>query len=164
MGQEQIMEDLYKQYYKYVFNVCLRMVKQPDIAEDLAQQVFIRIIEHLDQFKHRSVVRTWIHRIAVNEALMYFRKKSTKSEIATSPEDLSEAFGQPTENFMNLIDRMAIRQLVENLPTGYRTVLMLHDVEGYDHREIGRMLNLHEGSSKSQTWKGRRSLRKALAA
>lgn len=163
--QEQLsLEDLYSKHYRRVFSLCLRMTANVADAEDLAQEVFIQVQRKLDSFRGDSAFTTWLHRIAVNQVLMHFRKRSVKSELTTETGDIPEKEVAFTERSRSVpvVDRIALTAAVEQLPPGYKTVFLLHDVEGYEHEEIAKKLGISSGTSKSQLHKARMKLRTLL--
>jgi RNA polymerase sigma-70 factor (ECF subfamily) len=160
-GDTTAFEELYRRHFRRVYALCLRMMGNPDQAEDLTQDVFIQLFKKIGSFRGDSAFTTWLHRMTVNQVLMHFRKRSTKSELTSGDDETPDQIVKGTENpnAMPVIDRIALEKAVEQLPPGYRTVFILHDVEGYEHEEIARMLGVAEGTSKSQLHKARLKLR-----
>jgi RNA polymerase sigma-70 factor, ECF subfamily len=157
-------EDLYKQHYRRVYSLCLRMTANVADAEDLAHDVFLQVQRKLASFRGDSAFTTWLHRITVNQVLMHFRKRSVRSELTTDNGEMPEAVEPFIDRRQTLpvIDRIALVAAIEKLPVGYRTVFLLHDVEGYEHEEIARVLGISAGTSKSQLHKARMRLRSML--
>lgn len=157
-------EELYKQHYRRVYSLCLKMTSNMADAEDLAHDVFIQVQRKIDSFRGDSAFTTWLHRITVNQVLMHFRKKSYKSESVTETGEIPDYDLTYNERPQSLpvVDRIALSAAIEQLPKGYRTVFILHDVEGYEHEEIGRLLGISSGTSKSQLHKARMRLRQLL--
>src|SRR5262245_26219525 len=157
-------EDLYKQHYRRVYSLCLRMTANVADAEDLAHDVFLQVQRKLASFRGESAFTTWLHRITVNQVLMHFRKRSVRSELTTETGEMPEK----TEPFIEkkqaapIVDHIALANAIEKLPRGYRTVFLLHDVEGYEHEEIAKRLGISAGTSKSQLHKARMRLRSLL--
>jgi RNA polymerase sigma-70 factor (ECF subfamily) len=133
-------------------------------AEDLAQEAFIQLFRKIGSFRGESAFTTWLHRLTVNQVLMHFRKKGVKLEQTTddgeTPVQIVAGTGNP--NQMPVVDRIALDRAIGQLPPGYRTVFVLHDVEGHEHEEIARMLGCSVGTSKSQLHKARMKLRTLL--
>jgi len=163
-GDTAAFEELYHRHFRRVYALCLRMTSDPVQAEDLTQDVFIQLFNKIGSFRGDSAFTTWLHRMTVNQVLMYFRKRSTKSEITTDDDETPDQIVKGTENpnAMPIIDRIALDKAIQQLPTGYRTVFVLHDVEGYEHAEIAQMMGVAEGTSKSQLHKARLKLRKFI--
>lgn len=137
------------------------MTGNPTAAEDLTQEVFTHLYRKIGSFRGESAFTTWLHRMTVNQVLMHFRKSSTKNELTTDEGETPIQIVRGTENAarMPIIDRIALEKAVEQLSPGYRTVFVLHDVEGHEHEEIARMLGISAGTSKSQLHKARLRLR-----
>ncbi len=160
-GDTAAFEELYHRHFRRVYALCLRMTGDPTKAEDLTQDVFIQLFNKIGSFRGDSAFTTWLHRMTVNQVLMYFRKRSTKSELTSVDDETPDQIVRGTENpnAMPVIDRIALEKAVQQLPPGYRTVFILHDVEGYEHEEIAKMMGVAEGTSKSQLHKARLKLR-----
>lgn len=160
-GDVAAFEQLYRRHFRRVYALCLRMMGNPTEAEDLTQDVFVQLFNKIGSFRGESAFTTWLHRMTVNHVLMHFRKRSTKSELLTDEGETPIQIVKGTENpnQMPVVDRIALEKAIEQLPPGYRTVFVLHDVEGYEHEEIARMLGFAEGTSKSQLHKARLKLR-----
>lgn len=160
-GDSKAFELIYRRHFRRVFALCLRMLGDPTLAEDLTQDVFINLFNKIGSFRGESQFTTWLHRMTVNQVLMYFRKRSTRSELVTDEGETPVQIVRGTENpnAMPVIDRISMERAIAELPRGYRTIFILHDVEGYGHDEIARMLEISEGTSKSQLHKARLKLR-----
>lgn len=157
-------EELYRKHYRRVYSICLRMTGNVAEAEDLTQEVFIQLSRKLGSFRGEAAFTTWLHRLTVNQVLMHFRKRSVKSELTTDDGEMPDSVDPETINpeSMPIIDRIGIENAIAQLPPGYRTVFVLHDIEGYEHEEIARMLGCSSGTSKSQLHKARLKLRRLL--
>ena len=137
-------------------------------AEDLTQEAFLQMFRKIGTFRGESAFSTWMHRLAVNLVLMRLRKKSllTSSLEETPGTDLEEGrkreFGGPDITLTGAVDRLALEKAIQALPAGYRMIFHLHDVEGYEHREIAGMIGCSVGNSKSQLHKARMKLRELL--
>lgn len=153
-------EDLYRAHYRRVYSICLRMLGNESEAEDLVQEIFIQLSRKLSSFRGDAAFTTWLHRLSVNQVLMHFRKPGVKRERMTDDGTLPEGEGSP---WSSMVDRLSLEKAIGQLPPGYRTVFTLHDVEGYEHDEIAELLGCSPGTSKSQLFKARRSLRGKLA-
>jgi RNA polymerase sigma-70 factor (ECF subfamily) len=157
-------DSLYQQHYRRVFSICLRMTGNMSEAEDLAQDVFLQLYRKIKSFRGESAFTTWLHRLTVNQVLMHFRKRSVRSELTTEdgemPESAEIGTDQPTA--MPIIDRIALEAAIAELPPGYRSVFVLHDVQGYEHEEIAKILKCNVGTSKSQLHKARMKLRRLI--
>ena len=163
-GDMVAFEELYRRHNRRVYALCLRMTRSIEEAEDLTQEAFIQLYRKIGSFRGDSAFSTWLHRLTVNQVLMHFRKRSVKLERTTeegeTPEQTVKGTGNP--NQMPVIDRIALDRAINQLPPGYRTVFLLHDVEGHEHEEVARILNIAVGTSKSQLHKARMKLRSLL--
>jgi RNA polymerase sigma-70 factor, ECF subfamily len=157
-------EDIYRKHYRRVYSICLRMTGNIAEAEDLTQEVFIQLHRKIGSFRGEAAFTTWLHRLTVNQVLMHFRKRSVRSELTTDDGEMPDSIDPETINpeSMPIVDRIALESAIAQLPPGYRTVFVLHDVEGYEHEEIAKMLGCSAGTSKSQLHKGRLKLRRLL--
>jgi RNA polymerase sigma-70 factor (ECF subfamily) len=163
-GDMPSFEQLYTRHNRRVYSLCLRMTGNVPEAEDLAQEVFIQLFRKIGSFRGESAFTTWLHRMTVNQVLMHFRKKGVRLEQTTDDGDVPMQIVKGTEDArrMPVVDRIALDKAIAKLPPGYRTVFLLHDVEGHEHEEIARLLGCSVGTSKSQLHKARMKLRHLL--
>ena len=163
-GDMTAFEELYNRHHRRVYSLCLRMLQNPVEAEDLTQEVFIQLYRKIGSFRGDSAFTTWLHRMTVNQVLMHFRKRSVKFEKTTEEGDtpIQVVSGTENPNRMRIVDKIALDNAIEQLPPGYRSVFVLHDIEGYEHEEIANMLGCSVGTSKSQLHKARLKLRRLL--
>lgn len=160
-GDMVAFEMLYERHNRRVYSLCLRMVANATEAEDLSQEVFVQLFRKVGSFRGESAFTTWLHRLTVNHVLMHFRKKGVRLEKTTDEGEISEMqdFIQAVTERPRFIDRIALDKAISDLPPGYRTVFVLHDVEGFEHEEVAAMLGVSVGTSKSQLHKARMRLR-----
>ena len=165
-GDMTAFEELYERHNRRVYSLCLRMTQNVAEAEDLTQEAFIQLFRKIGSFRGDSAFTTWLHRLTVNQVLMHFRKRSVKLERTTEEGDTPVQIVKGTENpnTMPVVDRIALDKAIAQLAPGYRTVFVLHDVEGHDHEEIAKLLGCAVGTSKSQLHKARMKLRTLLVA
>jgi RNA polymerase sigma-70 factor (ECF subfamily) len=163
-GDLGAFEELYKRHNRRVYSLCLRMTQNVVEAEDLAQEAFIQLFRKIGSFRGDSAFTTWLHRLTVNQVLMHFRKTSVKLERTTEEGETPVQIVRGTENpnRMPVLDRIGLDDALKHLPPGYRSVFVLHDVEGYEHEEIAKLLGVAVGTSKSQLHKARMKLRRLL--
>jgi len=165
-GDPECFEFLYNLHRRHVYALCFRITRNTAEAEDLTQEVFLQLFRKVGTFRGDSAFSTWLHRVAVNVALMHLRRKTLP--ITSEPLDSQTADGVKKEIGANdetlavAIDRIVLERSVKRLPPGYRVVFMLHDVEGYEHKEIAKMMRCSVGNSKSQLHKARLKLRSHL--
>jgi RNA polymerase sigma-70 factor, ECF subfamily len=164
-GDLAAFEIVYQRYHRRTFSLALRMTGSATEAEDLTQEVFIQLFRKIGSFRGDSAFSTWLHRMTVNQVLMHFRRRSVKNERTSEdgemPEQTERGSGNP--NKMQVVDRIALKKAIAELPNGYRRVFILHDVEGFEHEEVARMMGISVGTSKSQLHKARLKLRTLLA-
>jgi len=157
-GDGLAVRALYERYAPRVYAVVRRIAGEEDLAQDYAQEAWIRAIRALPTFRGDARFSTWLHRIAVNSALQALRKADTrKKREAPMPEAVSV---DPDGGDVLLGD--LLERAMDRLPVGMRQVLILHDVEGYTHEEIGEFLGVTAGTSKSQLFKARGKMRDML--
>ena len=160
-GDRAAFEALYRSYHRRVYSLCLRMTRNASDAEDLTQDVFVQLFRKLKTFRGDSSFTTWLHRLIVNEVLMHFRRPAVRreqtTEDGTMPIQINGAFS------MLLVDHVSLKEAIRQLSSGYRTVFLLHDVVGYEHQQIGKILGCAVGTSKSQLHKARMKLRGFLS-
>jgi RNA polymerase sigma-70 factor, ECF subfamily len=166
-GDAEAFEVLYHLHKRRVYSLCLRMTSNTAAAEDLTQEAFLQLYRKIGTFRGESAFSTWLHRMAVNVVLMQLRKKGLPvvplEETGENEEEApKKELGAPDPALEGSIDRLRLRRAVESLPPGYRTIFVLHDVEGYEHNEIATMVGCSIGNSKSQLHKARMKLREIL--
>lgn len=163
-GDMTAFEELYQRHNRRVYSICLRMTHNVSQAEDLAQETFIQLFRKIGSFRGDSAFTTWLHRLTVNQVLMHFRKSSVKLERTTEEGEtpVQTVQGTANPNRMPVLDRISLDNAIRQLPPGYHRVFLLHDVEGYEHEEIAKMLGVAVGTSKSQLHKARMKLRGLL--
>ena len=168
-GDAPAFEFLYELHGRRVYALCLRMVGNPSDAEDLMQEAFLQLFRKIGTFRGESAFSTWLHRMTVNVVLMRLRKKSlpvASLEETTEPDEDTggprKDIGAPDLKLSGAVDRVNLERSIDKLPPGYRTVFVLHDVQGYEHNEIAGILGRSVGASKSQLHKARKRLRELL--
>ena len=163
-GNIAAFELIYERYHRRTYSLCLRMTNNTTEAEDLTQEVFIQLFRKIGSFRGASAFSTWLHRLTVNQVLMHFRRRSVKNEKTSEDGEMPEQVVSGTENpdKMPIVDRIALNKAIGELPNGYRSVFVLHDIEGYEHEEVSRIMGISVGTSKSQLHKARLKLRGLL--
>jgi RNA polymerase sigma-70 factor (ECF subfamily) len=164
-GDMEAFGEIYRCHTGRVFSLCLRMTHNRAEAEDLTQDVFVQVFRKLKTFRGESSFTTWLHRVTINHVLMHFRKPATVREKATEDSAIPIRIEGGTEkpSRMSLVDRVSLKDAIRQLAPGHRLVFILHDVEGYEHAEIGHLLGCAVGTSKSQLHKARVKLRHLLS-
>jgi RNA polymerase sigma-70 factor (ECF subfamily) len=163
-GDMVAFEEIYKRHHRRVYSICLRMLQNASEAEDLTQDVFIQLYRKIGSFRGDSAFTTWLHRMTVNQVLMHFRKRTVKYEKVTDEGETPDQIVTGTVNpgKMQIVDKIALEHAIGQLPDGYKNVFVLHDVEGFEHEEVARILGCSVGTSKSQLHKARLKLQKLL--
>jgi RNA polymerase sigma-70 factor, ECF subfamily len=170
-GDADAFADLFHAHKTRVYSLCLRMTNNTTEAEDLTQDAFLQVFRKLATFRGESALSTWLYRIAVNTVLMHFRKKSPCQLSLDEPcgknnddaKPLRREYGTRDTHLAGCIDRITLTRAIGDLPEGYRTVFLLHEVEGYEHQEIAEFLGCSTGNSKSQLHKAKLRIRELLA-
>jgi RNA polymerase sigma-70 factor (ECF subfamily) len=164
VGDRDAFEKLYQRHYRRVYSLCLRMTSNATEAEDLTQDVFIQLFRRIGSYRGDAAFTTWLHRLTINQVLMRFRKRDLRFETTTADGELPAITepGSERGDAMAVVDHIAIDNAIAQLSPGYRTVFVLHDIEGYEHEEIAKLLGVTVGTSKSQLHKARLKLRGLL--
>jgi len=151
-----------------IYSLCLRMTSNLAEAEDLTQEAFLLAFRKLGTFRGDSALSTWLYRVAVNTVLMHFRKRGMRlreaslDEISNQDSGVQREYGESDSRLTSAVDRIALTRAIRVLPAGYRTVFLLHEVNGYEHQEIARILRCSIGNSKSQLHKAKMKMRELL--
>jgi RNA polymerase sigma-70 factor, ECF subfamily len=168
-GDAAAFERIYQLHKRRVYSLCLRMVSNTTEAEDLTQEAFLQLFRKIATFRGESAFSTWLHRLSVNVVLMRLRKKTvaqTSLEEVTAPDEDGNGprrdFGGPDLRLSGSIDRLNLQRAIDQLPAGYKSVFVLHDIQGYEHNEIADLMDCSIGNSKSQLHKARMRLRDLL--
>jgi RNA polymerase sigma-70 factor, ECF subfamily len=159
-GDLSAFESLYRSHVGRVYGLCMRMLGDHDGADECAQTTFVKAWENLARFEQRASFSTWLHRIAVNEVLGRQRKHSRLRRHLEPVEDLDIHADPRPEDPGAAMD---LDQAIGGLPEGARNVMVLHEIHGYSHQEIGQMLGVAEGTCKAQLHRARRLLRQRLS-
>jgi len=160
-GDIDAFEAFYREQSPRIFSLACRMAGSTEDGEDLLQEIFLQAYRKRAGFKGESSIGTWLYRLALNHCLDYVRSRRAKMAKVTETLD-GEASFEPTARRDTPIARLDLERALERLPDGCREAFVLHDVEGYDHKEVGRLLGIAEGTSKSQVFKARLKLRGLL--
>jgi RNA polymerase sigma-70 factor, ECF subfamily len=160
-GDSAGFEFLYNKYKRSVYRRCLKLTRDEIAAEDLSQEVFVRVWQKISTFRGASTFKTWLYRVATNVTYMYLRKKRQRSELQlvqpSGDEGMSieETIASPG----NLEQHFLLGDMIGTLRPSYQTALLLHDLQGYRHREIAETTHAPSGTIKSNLWRARRELR-----
>jgi len=166
-GNADAFAALYNAHKVKVYSLCLRMTSNAAEAEDLTQVAFLQVFRKLASFRGDSALSTWLYRIAVNTVLMHFRRRGLRhlpldEAVSQAPDAPRRELGKPDGRLSETVDRIALARAMTELPSGYRTIFVLHEVEGYEHHEIAQRLRCSVGTSKSQLHKAKARMRELL--
>jgi RNA polymerase sigma-70 factor, ECF subfamily len=168
-GDAAAFERIYRLHSRRVYALCLRMVGNTAEAEDLTQEAFLQLFRKIGTFRGESAFSTWLHRLAVNVVLMRLRKRTVAVTSLDEQNEQDEEssgprkdIGAPDLRLSGSVDRVNLERAVQQLSPGYRSVFVLHDIEGYEHNEIAALMKCSIGNSKSQLHKARMRLRELL--
>ena len=160
-GDRRAQHQLYQQYSKAMYNICLRMTGDPWEAEDVLQLAFLDVFTKMHTFKGNSTIGAWIKRIVVNNCINQLRKRKLvfaemEGELGNLPEE------QPVDEEVQEYRVEEVKKCIHELPDGFRVVLSLFLLEGYDHKEIAEILSISESTSKSQYHRAKNKLKSML--
>lgn len=155
IGDRKAQYKLYELYVDAMFNVCMRIVKVKEDAEDLIQDCFVDAFKHLSSFKYDSTFGSWLKRIVINKSINHLKLKRIP---VLAIEDHEYHITEPIEIEETVLDVSKIKKGIEALPEGYQTIINLYLIEGYDHVEIGEVLGISTSTSKSQYHRAKKKL------
>lgn len=159
-GKAKYQKMFYEHFYGKMMSVCMRYAKDQDEARDILHEGYIKVFKYLNSYKETGSLEGWVRRIMVNTAITHYHKHKKHYQQASIENDFYEIPCTVGEAEM-AVEKMAyedVLRLVRKLPFKYRTVFNMYVIEGYNHREIGEMLNISEGTSKSNLARARKSL------
>lgn len=159
-GEREAFYQLYKLYSKAMFNVGFRITGSEDDAEDVLQDAFISAFRNLESYRSDAPFGAWLKKIVVNKAINFLKKR--KMEPLPENEDWDVAEEMPSPQYGNGLTVDMIKDAIMQLPDGYRSVLSLYLLEGYDHQEIAGIMGITESTSKSQLNRGKNKLQEIL--
>jgi RNA polymerase sigma-70 factor (ECF subfamily) len=160
-GDVDAFAALYREQSPRIFALARRIGGSTEDGEDLLQEIFLQAYRKLDSFKGDASIGTWLYRLALNHCLDYVRGRRARMDKVTETLD-SETAVEPIARRETPIARLDLERAIGRLPDGCREAFILHDVEGFDHKEVGQLLGVAEGTSKSQVFKARLKLRAML--
>ena len=159
-GEVDAFETLYRRHAPRLYSLAIRLAGSPDEGEDLLQEIFLQAYRKLGSYQGGAALGTWLYRLALNHCLDFVRSRQAKTAKLT--DTLDNGSFEPVAPPDTPIARIDLERALERLPDGCREAFVLHDVEGFDHKEVGEMLGIAEGTSKSQVFKARMKLRAML--
>lgn len=166
-GERRAQYDLYQQYVKAMYNVCLRILNHEAEAEDVLQEAFMDAFSHINSFRGQSTFGAWLKQIVVHRAINHLRTRrlelvDIESHRLGEDDGLDYADTEPYDEDNTLLEVERVRKAMQQLPEGYRVVLSLYLFEGYDHEEIGNVLKISETTSRTQYLRGKKRLLELL--
>jgi RNA polymerase sigma-70 factor, ECF subfamily len=172
-GNYDAFEELVNRYEKKIYRLGLNITGNPEDAEDLLQEAFLKAFEHLSQFREDSRFYTWLVRIAINEGLMKLRKRRSSKEVLVDDHSNEDGETMPREyadwrpNPEQIVARKELEEILQKaawgLPLSFRTVFLLRDVEGLSTEETAEILHLSPGAVKARLFRARLRLREDLS-
>ena len=159
-GERTAQYNLYRMYSKGMFNICLRMLNNTMEAEDALQESFMDVYKKLHTFKYESTPGAWIKRIVVNNCINKLRKRKLLIEDIDEGRYVAEVQEEVSDHSL---DVKKIKKALTYLPDGYRAIFSLYAMEGYDHQEIGQIMNISESTSKSQYSRAKKKIRALIS-
>ena len=150
-GDRRMQKALYDKYSGKMYAVCLRYMGNADDAQDILQEGFVKVYKNLERFRGEGSFEGWVRRIFVNTAIEQIRRRKTDLSLTEKEESIELKSVSAIEN----INEKDLMRIIRDLSPGYRAVFNLYVVEGYSHKEIGDMLGISEGTSKSQLARAR---------
>jgi len=160
-GDAKAQSMLYAQYSKAMYNICLRMVNNRMDAEDVLQNAFVEVFRGIKSYKGKSTIGAWIKRIVINNNIDFLKKKRIYFEEIN---DRTEVIVEDKKPDASVYDIGTVKHNITLLPDGYRVVLSLYLLEGYDHKEISGILGVSEATSKSQYSRAKKKLKQLIAS
>ena len=168
-GDEEAFAALFQLHRRWVYSVCLSMTRDGPEAEDLTQEAFLRVFHKVRTFRGDSAFSTWLYRLAVNTVLMQRRRNkfpamvSLDAPVSSDLPPLWHELGDHDPNLSGAIDRISLDKAIRALPSGYRKIFGLHEVHGYQHREIAELLHCSINTSRSQLHHAKQKMRGLLS-
>lgn len=153
--------ELYKLYSKAMFNICRRMMRNETEAEDMLQEAFVKAFKSLDSYKSEATFGAWLKRIVINTCITKLGKKKIQFTEMVEGRDFVDNTNDQNTNVA--YDVSSIKNAIKSLPDGYRIIFTMYALEGYDHQEIGEVLNISTSTSKSQYSRAKNKLREIIS-
>lgn len=161
-GDQAAFDELYRQHAARLYNLAYRMAGSQSDAEDLLQEVFLIAYRKLASFRGESSLGTWLYRLAMNHCLDVLRSRQARMGQQTDSLDADSAAEPAAAPVLGAVSRIDLERAIGLLPHACRAAFLLHDVEGFGHQEVGAILGISEGTSKSQVHKARMRIRSYL--
>ena len=157
-GDQKAQKFLYDRFSPKMLGVCRQYIKDLHFAEDVMVSGFVKVFNHLSSYEFKGSFEGWVRKIMIRESISYLRTR----QFVVYDDAVVEVNGQVSNTNEGLLDAEYVQQLIDELPEGYKTVFLLYAIEGYGHREIAELLEISEGTSKSQLFKAKKMLQENL--
>lgn len=157
-NNREAQEQLYRSHSAKMLSICRMYIKDIHHAEEVMLSGFLKVFTHIGKFKNEGSFEGWMRKIMIRESISFLRS-SKKMDFS---EEIQEKDGGNLNNIQTEIDVEYIQRLIDELPEGYKVVFVMYAIEGYKHREIAEILNITEGTSKSQLFKARTMLQEKI--
>jgi len=161
-GDIQALEAIYKHFSRPLFNLVYRYTYNSEIAEDLLQDIFLKVFSHFQEIRNEETFVGWIYRIAINTCYSYLRGKKLQLQRTTPFSEVEGTIEGKTHQSSDETVKKSLDDAIQKLPRKMKSIFLLHDVQGFKHKEISRMLGCSMGTSKSQVFKARMKIREYL--
>ncbi len=161
-GDHAAFEELYRRHATRLHNVARRMAGTPQEADDLLQEIFLQAYRRIGAFRGESSLGTWLYRVGSNVCLDYVRSRQGRMTQQYDTLDDDHPSADATDDPLGIVGRLDLERAIAQLPPAARAAFLLHDVEGFGHEEVGTILGIAQGTSKSQVHKARLRLRALL--
>ncbi|MBO0331545.1 RNA polymerase sigma factor [[Muricauda] lutisoli] len=158
-GDQQAQRLLYDKFSPKMLGVCRQYIKDLHFAEDVMINGFVKVFNHLGSYQHKGSFEGWVRTIMVRESISYLRKR----QFVVYDDEAMEVKREVSTSNDGLLDVEYVQHLIDELPEGYKAVFLLYAIEGYGHKEIAELLEISEGTSKSQLFKARKMLQENLS-
>ena len=161
-GDTQAMEAIYERYKQPIYNLAYRYTYNVAVAEDLLQDIFLKIFTHLNDLQQEETFVAWLYRIAINTCYSYLRSMKGRLKKTISLNELEGKIDNQASDAASKTLKKPLNDAIKSLPPRLKSIFLLHDVQGFKHWEIARMLGCSMGTSKSQLFKARMKIRHYL--
>lgn len=159
-GDQKAYYEIYKLYSKAMFNICLRILGDQEMAEDVLQEAFVNAFQNLKSYQGKATFGAWLKKIVVNKAISVLRKNRLEMVLTDAHPDIVEEEGVNEEELELKVEQ--VKEAIQKLPNGFRVVFSLYLLEGYDHKEIAEILDISESTSKTQYNRAKKKLKEIL--
>ncbi len=170
-GDVEAFEELIREHKKYAYNICLKILKNKEDAEDISQEALIKVYENIKSFNMNSSFKTWMYKIVFNTCIDYKRKKRLKTSSLDEPihygydeipKQIEDNDKNPEKILTEKLDRKLVRDSINMLDDDFKSVIILRDMQGFKYKEISDILDCNQGTVKSRISRGREKLKEII--